>query len=67
MTAPEAATFSVTATGDVPMTYQWLREGMNIPGATSASYTLDPTSGLDNGVTYAVVVLLRIAGTVATS
>jgi hypothetical protein len=32
-------TFNVTATGDA-LTYQWKRNGANIPGATNDSYTL---------------------------
>jgi hypothetical protein len=37
-------TFTVTATGTGPTTYQWTFNGVNIPGATSTSLTL-------NGVT----------------
>jgi hypothetical protein len=33
-------TFSVTATGSVPMTYQWERDGGDISSATNASYTI---------------------------
>ena len=56
VTAPNPATFNVTATGDAPLSYQWLRDGGNISGATSASYTLDPTSSSDTGATFSVVV-----------
>jgi len=34
------ATFSVTATGPSPLTYQWLFKGALIPGATNAILTL---------------------------
>lgn len=34
-----SATFSVTATGSAPLTYQWYFEGAAISGATSSSYT----------------------------
>ncbi len=53
---PTAATFSVVATGTSPLSYQWRRNGVAIPGATSASYTLSPTSVGDSGATFSVVV-----------
>ena len=53
---PAAATFNVGASGDVPLTYQWLRDGKPIVGATTASYTLAATSRQDNGARFAVVV-----------
>jgi hypothetical protein len=34
------ATFSVTAAGDAPITYQWRTNGVPIPGATNSTYTL---------------------------
>ncbi|PYI87839.1 MAG: hypothetical protein DME26_04875, partial [Verrucomicrobia bacterium] len=33
-------TFSVTATGAPPLSYQWRHNGANIPGATKATYTI---------------------------
>jgi len=58
VTAPQAATFTVTATGTAPLTYQWQNAatGTNIAGATSSSYTLSPTSAADNGMSFKVVV-----------
>jgi hypothetical protein len=35
----QTATFTVTATGTAPLSYQWSENGDAIPGATSASYT----------------------------
>ncbi len=34
------ATFSVTATGDATLTYQWSKDEVDISGATSSTYTL---------------------------
>jgi glucose/arabinose dehydrogenase len=49
------ATFDVTA-GGANLTYQWQRNHANISGATSSSYTLDPTQLNDSGETFRVVV-----------
>jgi hypothetical protein len=35
----EIATFTVTATGTAPLSYQWSENGSEVVGATSASYT----------------------------
>jgi hypothetical protein len=37
-------TFSVTATSANPLTYQWKKNGQDIPGATSSSYTFTVTA-----------------------
>ncbi|MCX8520205.1 MAG: DUF1566 domain-containing protein [Rhodoferax sp.] len=52
------ATFSVTATGTAPLTYQWQKNGIDIAGATSSIYTTPATSSADIGETlaYSVVV-----------
>ena len=50
----QMATFSVTATGTAPLTYQWSENGMAIAGATSSSYTTPPTTAADNGDTFSV-------------
>ena len=56
VTAGQTATFSVTATGTAPLTYQWKKNGVNITGATSSSYTTPATTTTDSGSTFAVVV-----------
>ncbi len=56
VTAPAQATFSVVATGTAPLSYQWRRNGTAIPGATSASYVLNPTAVGDSGALFSVVV-----------
>src|SRR5262249_15939995 len=56
VTAGQAATFTVTATGTAPLSYQWQKNGANIAGATSASYTTPATTTADSGSTFLVVV-----------
>ncbi len=50
------ATFSVTASGTAPLTYQWQKGGTTIAGATAASYTTPATVSGDSASTFAVVV-----------
>jgi archaellum component FlaG (FlaF/FlaG flagellin family) len=52
----QTATFTVTATGDPPLTYQWLKGGVIIDGATESSYTTPATTSADNATRYSVVV-----------
>jgi outer membrane protein assembly factor BamB len=52
----QTATFSVTASGSTPLTYQWTRNGVNIGGATSSSYTTGGTLWSDGGAQIRVVV-----------
>jgi hypothetical protein len=52
----QTAIFSVTATGTPPPTYQWQKNGANITGATSSSYTTPPTTTADSGEQFSVVV-----------
>ena len=56
VTAGQTATFSVTATGTAPLSYQWRKNSVNITGATSASYTTPATTAADSGSTFSVVV-----------
>ena len=56
VTAGQTASFSVTATGTAPLSYQWQKNGVNIAGATSASYTTPATTTTDNGSTFGAVV-----------
>ena len=56
VTAPATATFSVTATGTAPLSYQWQMNGANIASATSSSYTTPATTSADDGETFDVVV-----------
>jgi len=49
------ATFTITAIGTLPLSYQWVFNGTNILGATAGSYTRFNAQLADAG-TYAVVV-----------
>jgi sugar lactone lactonase YvrE len=49
-----STTFAVTATGNPAPTYQWRKDGTNIPSAISASYTIASVGTLDAG-SYSVV------------
>ncbi|MBI5864637.1 MAG: immunoglobulin domain-containing protein [Planctomycetes bacterium] len=51
----DAVTFNVIASGSTPMTFQWRKDGGNIGGATSDSYTIDPIT-LGDGGSYDCVV-----------
>ena len=54
--AGQPAAFSVEATGAPPLRYQWRRNGVNIPGATDASYTVPIAVPFDSGATFSVLV-----------
>ena len=56
VTEGQTATFSVTAAGTAPLTYQWQKNSTDISGATSATYTTPATAIGDNGAQYSVVV-----------
>ena len=52
----QTATFSVTATGTAPLSYQWQKNSGDISGATAASYTTPATVSGDNGAKFDVIV-----------
>jgi hypothetical protein len=64
--AGQTATFTVTASGTAPLTFQWQKGSAAIPGATAASYTTPPTSASDSGSQFRVVVT-NPAGTAASN
>jgi poly(3-hydroxybutyrate) depolymerase len=49
------ATFRIAAAGAAPMSYQWQRNGVDIPGATSSSFTLLSATAADDGVAFRAV------------
>jgi hypothetical protein len=50
-----SATLSVTATGTAPLAYQWRRNGVALPGATLAAYTI-PAATEESAGAYDVIV-----------
>ncbi len=46
---------SVTAAGDAPLTYQWLKDGRFILGATNSALTMVNASATNSGVYYVAV------------
>src|SRR5438552_7459764 len=64
----QTATFSVGAAGTPPLTYQWQKNGVDIPGATSSSYTTPATTSADTGTgTIFRVVVSNTAGSVTSN
>ncbi len=57
-------TFTSLAVGTAPLTYQWQRNGTNIPGGTANTYTLTNSTSADAG--YYQVVISNSVGTVTT-
>ncbi|HKV60722.1 MAG TPA: immunoglobulin domain-containing protein, partial [Candidatus Acidoferrum sp.] len=56
VTSGQTATFSVTATGTAPISYQWRKNGTAITGAGSSNYTTPSATTADNGAQFSVVV-----------
>jgi len=66
VTAGQAATFSVVASGTAPLSYQWKKGGTSLSGSTSASYSTPATTNSDTGASFTVVVS-NSAGSVTSS
>jgi hypothetical protein len=61
-----SASFSVAAGGTAPLLYQWQKNGANISGATSPTYTTPATVAGDDGSLFQVVIM-NGAGSVTSS
>jgi hypothetical protein len=56
----------VAVTGTAPFSYQWLKNGTAVIGATSSKYTTPPTTDADNRTLF-VVVVSNSAGSVTSN
>ncbi len=56
VTVGQSAIFTVTATGQAPLAYQWMKNGSPIPKATGVSYATPPTVLADNTSQFQVAV-----------
>ena len=52
----QPATFRIAAQGTEPLSYQWQRDGYDIPGATDGIYTTGPVTLSDGGARFGCVV-----------
>jgi hypothetical protein len=55
VTEGQMASFTITATGTAPLAYQWQKNGIDISGATSSSYTFSATRA-DSGAIFRCIV-----------
>ena len=62
-----SATFTVVATGMAPLSYQWSKNGEEIPGANSASYTTPTVALSDSGASFQVKVSNALSSVVSKS
>lgn len=67
VTAGQTATFVVRAIGTPAPTFQWQKNGVTIPGATSAAYTTPPTTPSDHNSTFRVVVTISAGSVTSTA
>jgi hypothetical protein len=67
VTVGQTATFSVTATGTAPLTYQWQKNGTAINGATATTYTTPATVLADSGAQFSVTVSNAVGNTPSNS
>ena len=56
VSAGQTATFTVIGAGSPPLSYQWMLNGVYIPGATSSAYTTPEVKSTDSNSTFTVQV-----------
>lgn len=52
----QSVNFTVSASGSAPLSYQWQRDGVNIPNTNSAAYHLPSVTQADDGAQFRVIV-----------
>ena len=62
-----SAKFTVIATGSGPLSYQWMKNGTSIAGATRAAYTIATTTLLDQGARFSVTVSNSVGSATSSS
>ena len=67
VTAGQAATFTITASGTGPFSYQWYRDGAPIGGAISSTLTVPATAFSDNGSQITVLVTNALGSTTSSA
>lgn len=67
VSAGQSATFTVTAAGAAPLSYQWQKNASPIAGAISPSYTTAVTAVGDSGSSFVVVVANAVGSTTSRS
>ncbi len=50
----DVGNFTAFARGTAPLSYQWRKNGVDIPGATTFNYTTPPTTAADNNAEFTV-------------
>ena len=55
VTAGQAASFTVAATGTAPLSVRWQRNGADIAGATASTFTLASTAAGDSGAVFRAI------------
>ena len=56
VSAGQTASFQVMATGTGTLSYQWMKNSVDVTGATAATYTTPAVSSADNNAQFAVKV-----------
>jgi hypothetical protein len=54
VTVGQSASFAVGVVGTGPLTFQWRRNGTDIPGASNAAYVTPPAALADSGSLFTV-------------
>lgn len=67
VSAGSNVTFSVGVTSATAVTYQWQRDGVDLTGATSPTYTLAPAQESDSGSTWRVIATNAAGSTTSSS